>query len=112
MDSLTSRWLLAEVFKKLGDNSKVESDILPVCLSSIDNAAESVDFFLTKGNEPLSNFLLFDKKLKLCHIKREELKFEKNKRVSVEDPKITDFEFIKTLGKGGFATVYMGKFIS
>ena len=29
--------------------------------------------------------------------------------MSVEDPKITDFEFIKTLGKGGFATVYMGK---
>jgi len=82
---------------------------LPVCLSTIDNAAESVDFFLTKGNEPLSNFLLFDQKLKICHIKRNELKFERNKRVSVEDPKITDFEFIKTLGKGGFATVYMGK---
>jgi hypothetical protein len=106
LDSLTSRWLLGEVFKKLGH---VESDSLPVCLSTLDNVAESVDFFLTKGNEPLSNFLLFDKKLKLCHIKRDELKFEKNKRVSVEEPKITDFDFIKTLGKGGFATVYMGK---
>jgi hypothetical protein len=26
-----------------------------------------------------------------------------------EVPRITDFDFIKTLGKGGFATVYMGK---
>lgn len=52
---------------------------------------------------------MLDKKLKLCYIKRDELKFEKNKRVSAEDVRITDFEFIKTLGKGGFATVYMGK---
>lgn len=64
---------------------------------------------MTKGSEPLSNFLMLDKKLKLCYIKRDELKFEKNKRVSAEDVRITDFEFIKTLGKGGFATVYMGK---
>lgn len=60
LDTLTSKWLLAEVFKKLGENTNVEPDILPVCLSTIENTAESVDFFLTKGNEPLSNFLLFD----------------------------------------------------
>ena len=45
-------------------------------------------------------------------MKREEIKFYKDKRVSVEDPSITDFEFIKTLGKGGFATVYMGRYNS
>ena len=26
-------------------------------------------------------------------------------------PEIQDFDFIKVLGKGGFATVYMGKFL-
>jgi hypothetical protein len=47
--------------------------------------------------------------LKLCYIQRNELNFDKSKRLSNEEPSITDFEFIKTLGKGGFATVYMGK---
>jgi len=98
------------VFKKLKDKSNSEPSFVPVCLSTIDHTVETVDFLLTKGNEPLSNFLQFDKKIKLCYIKRDEIKFEKNKRVSVEEPSITDFEFIKTLGKGGFATVYMGKF--
>ncbi len=36
--------------------------------------------------------------------------FDKSKRLSNDEPSITDFEFIKTLGKGGFATVYMGKY--
>ena len=104
--------MLEEVLRKLKENSNTEPSFLPVCLSTIDNTAESVDFFLTKGSEPLSNFLQFDKKLKLCYVKREEIKFYKDKRVSVEDPSITDFEFIKTLGKGGFATVYMGRYNS
>ena len=38
--------------------------------------------------------------------------FDRSKRLSNDEPSITDFEFIKTLGKGGFATVYMGKYLT
>ncbi len=93
------------------DNSKQ----VPVCLSTIDNVAESVDYFLTRANEPISNFLSLNQplRLKLCYASQAEIKLEQ----SVEQSKswlakIQDFDFIKTLGKGGFATVYMGKFFS
>jgi len=98
------------VFKKLRSQTSADTFHVPVCLSTLDNSAETVDFLLTKGSESLANFLQFDKKLKICYVQRTEIKFDASKRVSVEEPSLADFEFIKTLGKGGFATVYMGKY--
>ena len=70
LESLTSEWLLNQVFNKLKGISKINDEVVPVCLASLDSKAESVDYFLTKANEPISNFLSLNKsdlKLKLCY---------------------------------------------
>jgi transcription antitermination factor NusA-like protein len=79
-----------------------------VCLSTLDNQAESVDYFLTQPAEPIANFLSFTRPLKVCYVSTREKCEEKVKKQSVYVV-IQDFDFIKVLGKGGFATVYMGK---
>lgn len=107
LDTLTSEWLLTEVFSKLPTDKSSPKSKVPVCLATIDNQAESVDYFLTKANEPISNFLALDTPLKLCYALSSEINLAKEQRN--EQPQIQDFHFIKILGKGGFATVYMGK---
>jgi hypothetical protein len=47
--------------------------------------------------------------LKVCHIGNDEYAKEKLCREGKKIPQIQDFDFLKVLGKGGFATVYMGK---
>ena len=50
-------------------------------------------------------------KLKIHYASKLEIEDERNKKKVKEVPSLRDFEFIKVLGTGGFATVYMGKYI-
>ena len=61
---------------------------MPVCLATSDNKAESVDYFLTKANEPISNFLSFDTPLKLCYASAQEIKQDKLVQANKEVPQI------------------------
>jgi viroplasmin and RNaseH domain-containing protein len=76
---------------------------------SLDNKLESVDYYLTRPQEPISNFLALSTHLKICYATSQELKIEKRQMKLKYENEIKDFDFIKTLGKGGFAKVYMGK---
>lgn len=90
---MTSEWLLNQVFSILRQTksstqsqSGASSDqtnthrSVPVCLASADSNAESVDYFLTKANEPISNFLSLDTPLKLCYATQLEVKQEKSSK--------------------------------
>ena len=75
---------------------------------------ECIDYFLTQKNELISTFLPVPNpksshlvELKVHYVNREELEEHRGGKKGV--PKLRDFEFIKVLGTGGFATVYMGK---
>ena len=52
----------------------------------------------------VSTFLTMDSILKVNYVAREELEEEKNSKAV---PSLRCFDFIKVLGTGGFATVYM-----
>lgn len=73
----------------------------PVSLSTRHHLSESVDYFLTVCDEPVANFLPIDAELKVNFVTRAE--HQAKKRL----PTLKDFELIKVLGKGGFATVFM-----
>jgi len=70
----------------------------------VHNEAECIDFFLTQKNQIVATFLPMDAILKVNYVEKDELEEEKsNKKV----PSLRNFDFIKVLGTGGFATVYM-----
>ena len=76
---------------------------------------ECIDYFLTQSNELVSTYLPLtgdaeacSLELKVHYVNKQELVLER-KRGRRDVPKLRDFEFIKVLGTGGFATVYMGK---
>ena len=50
-------------------------------LATLDAKVESVDFFLTKPNEPLSHFLQLNTTLKLCYASLAEIKADSVKHV-------------------------------
>jgi len=80
----------------------------PVSLSTHNRVSESVDYFLTLKNEPIVNFLAPEgTELQVNFISRLEMEEEWRNKSQGRVPTFRDFEFIKVLGKGGFATVYM-----
>ena len=90
-------------------------------LSSLNGELECVDFFLTQADEPLANFLNFGKpfirlityvfleeKLRINFHAADHSKTSRRlSKLGNSIPSIKDFKFLKVLGKGGFATVYM-----
>jgi len=126
METLTSGWLSSHVIDLLKEKqnktrsqsiSKCSTDIQlsddgatpePVSLSTRNHHSESIDYFLTVKSEPLVNFL--DPKgaeLQVNFISRAELEEETRSKSKGLMPSFKDFELIKVLGKGGFATVFM-----
>jgi len=83
---------------------RLEAALEPVCLSTVYNETECVDFFLTQRHEMVATYLPMDSILKVNYVAKEELEEEKS---SKQTPSLRNFEFIKVLGTGGFATVYM-----
>jgi hypothetical protein len=105
LDQLTSKWLHEVVFEQIVISNKLPDSMKPVCLSTNDNHNEQVDLFLTKVNEPIAHYLQWNLPLKMCYISDDQFRVGYQKSM----PQIQEFKFLKTLGKGGFATVYMGK---
>jgi hypothetical protein len=64
----------------------------------VEPRSESINYFLTRAQEPICNFLHWKTALKLCYATSGELKKERAKNKSKVVPQITDFDFIKTLG--------------
>ena len=116
LDSLTSEWLCSEVFSKLRstkvsatskssatssatDSHQRTAAAVPVCLECVEPRSESINYFLTRAQEPITNFLHWNTPLKLCYATSLELKKERaNHNKAKVVPQITDFDFIKTLG--------------
>ena len=76
----------------------------PVCLSTLYNEAECIDFLLTQPGQMVSTYLPMDVVLKVNYVSKEELDED---NCSKQVPSLRNFDFIKVLGTGGFATVYM-----
>lgn len=76
----------------------------PVCLSTVYNEAECIDFLLTQKHQMVATFLPMDSILKVNYVAKDEIEEEK---ATKQVPSLRCFDFIKVLGTGGFATVYM-----
>ena len=68
------------------------------------NDEECIDFLLTQKNQMVSTFLKIGTILKVNYVDKKELEEEKETKAV---PSLRNFDFIKVLGTGGFATVYM-----
>ena len=127
LNTVTSQWLQNEVFKLIKDkklqtrgashskttastdptSNQVDVPMEPVSLSTRENEAECIDFLLTRDNEMLATFLQPTRELKVNYADKFNLEEEARKKKEKAVPSLRDFEFIKVIGKGGFATVYM-----
>ena len=73
-------------------------------MSTVYNEAECIDFLLTQRNQMVATFLPMDVVLKVNYVAKDEIEEEETTKAV---PSLRNFDFIKVLGTGGFATVYM-----
>ena len=57
---------------------RLEAALEPICLSTVYNETECVDFFLTQRHEMVATYLPMDSILKVNYVAKEELEEEKN----------------------------------
>ena len=75
-----------------------------MCLSTVYNEEECIDFLLTQKHQMVATFLKIGSLLKVNYVEKSELEEERDSKAV---PSLRNFDFIKVLGTGGFATVYM-----
>ena len=112
---ITSGWLLKQVQERLKADLKLKALLekqQPIMLATVALSAECVELGLTKMEEDLFHFLPEGERLRVLYAERQLLQREKELKRTLKTRfkhRLKDFDFIKTIGQGGFAHVHMGK---